>query len=476
MKAWRLAAGLAIALSGTLALTGAAGASRNVAHLVKVHGVTVCSSGAIAPGNYGSMRINGICSMPTGHVNIYGNLTIAPGALLDAVAPGDPTTGTAVVPASVAISGDVKVLQGAALLLGCSPNISCAPPAAGITFDVIRGDLSAYGAQGVVLHDVGVDGDVSILGGGGGTAGQTCAAQNPSNPTNTALEPWSEDPALAFTPVYSDFEDGSIGGDLRVVGLSTCWLGGLRNWIGGDVTFAHNTFGDPDAMEIGNNVIWGDFGCWYNSPAPQFGEGAAPDLVNGRALGECSFNTVLQNPSAEGIALLGQTGVGVSEHFVVSMHKLHTHTGTHTSTPVAVLPGYPVTTSSGDSIFADLNSFTLTGNGLTGTATYTGGAPGQAPGEAYLGVTHTNGWSHFVAYDTCASCSFHGQTGAASMRLYGTIYPGGHEQGIVIFTASGTILPTSSSPVPGLATLTGWGTFSGSSPSTLKLVEHLGFG
>jgi hypothetical protein len=292
---------------------------------------------------------------------------------------------------------------------------------------------------------------------------------------NTALEPWSQDPALAFTPVYTDIEDGSIGGDLRVAGLSTCWLGTLRNWIGDDMTYAHNTFGDPDAMEIGNNVIWGDLGCWDNSPAPQFGEGAAPELVGHHASGQCSFDTVLQNPSAEGIAVQGKTGVGVTEHFAVPMHKLGTYTGTHTFTNVGTLPGYPVTTSSGDSIFAQLNSFTLTGSGLTGTATYTGGAPGQAPGEVVLGVTHTNGWSHFVAYDTCGSCSFDGQTGMVTLRAYGTIYPNGHEQGTFIITSSGTILPTSTSPVPGLATLTGWGTFSGTG-ATLTLVEHLGFG
>jgi hypothetical protein len=476
MKAWRLVAVLSIALSGTLAVSSAAGASGGVPHLVHQHKVTVCTGGAIAPGDYGSMRVTGICTMPTGHVNIWGNLTIAPGALLDAVAPGDPTSGTPVVPASVAISGDVKVLPGAVLLLGCSPNISCAPPAAGITFDVIHGDLTAYGAQGVVLHDVAVNGDVQILGGGGGAAGASCAAQAPSPaPINTALAPWSEDPALVQTPVYTDVEDGQIGGDLRVVGLSTCWLGTLRNWVRGNVSFAHNTFGDPDAMEIGNNLIWGDFGCWDNSPAPQFGEGAAPDLVNEHAFGQCSFDTVLQNPSAEGIAMMGKTGVGVSEHFVVSMHSLHTHTGTHTATNVATLPGYPVTTSSGDSIFAQLNSFTLAGGGITGTATYTGGAPGQAPGEADLGVTHTNGWSHFVLYDTCTACSFHGQTGLVTLRMYGVGYPGGHAQGVFLITSAGAILPTSSSPVPGLTTLTGWGTFSGSG-STFTLVEHLGFG
>ncbi len=479
MKAWRLAAVLAIALSGTFALSGAAGASRADVHGHGWfhHGGYTCTSGPVPAGNYRSVLIAGICTMPSGHVNIWGDLTIAPGALLDAVTPGDPTS-TPAVPATVYVGGNVWVLRGAALLLGCSPNISCAPPAAGITFDQVQGSLTAVGAQGVVLHDVSVGGDVSILGGGGGSVAASCAAQNPADPTNAALEPWSEDPALAFTPVYTDFEDGSIGGSLRVIGLNTCWLGTLRNWIDGSASFVHGTFGDPDAMEIGNNLIWGNLGCWNNSPAPQWGDsGAAPDLVNGWAFGQCGFTTVLPNPPTAGLPPGSpSTAVGVNEHLVVSMQHLQTYTGTLTTSSVATLPGYPVTTSGGDSIFADLNSFTLSGSGLTGTATYAGGAPGQAPGQADLGSTASSGWSHFVTYDTCTTCSFDGQTGPFTFRTYGATWPGGgHTQGVFLITSGGAVLDTPTSPVPGLATLAGWGTFSGSG-NTVTLVEHLGFG
>lgn len=479
MKSWRYAAALALALSGTLALSSVAGASRNngPGHGWFHHGGYVCTSGAVPSGAYRSVLVTGICTMPSGHVYISGDLTIAPGALLDAVTPGDPTTGTPAVPATVYVGGDVWVLKGAALLLGCSPNISCAPPAAGITFDQVQGSLTAVGAQAVVLHDVSVGRDVTILGGGGSSTAASCAAQAPTAPTNAALEPWSEDAALDFTPVYTDFEDGSVGGSLRVFGLNTCWMGALRNWIDGDASFANNTFGDPDAMEIGNNLIWGNLGCWDNSPAPQFGDGAAPDLVNRGAFGQCAFNVVLPNPAPEAIDTNdGGVGFGVNEHFVVSMHQLQTYTGTLSTTSVGSLPGYPVTTSGGDSIFANLNDFTLTGNGITGTADYTGGAPGQAPGQADLGSTASTGWSHFVTYDTCATCSFDGQTGLFGMRTYGAIWPGGgHTQGVFLVTSSGTVLPTATSPVPGLATLVGWGTFSGSG-TTVTLTEHLGFG
>ena len=474
MKAWRLAAAVSLALSGAIALSGAAGATE---HGKWHHHAYTCdgSSGGVIPaGFYENILVTGVCYMPSGHITIGHDLVVAPGALLDAVAPGDPSA-TKVLPASVHIGGDVWVGKGAALLLGCSPNISCASPNPGITFDEIKGNVTAIGAQGVVLHSVAIGGDLKVIGGGGGTAGQTCESQLPTSPTNAALKPWSLDPNLDFTPIYTDLEDSTVGGDYKVIGLSTCWLGSLRNWIGDDVKFVGNTFGDPDAMEVGNNLIWGDLGCWKNSPAPQFGEGAAPNIVNGRGFGQCSFDTVLQNPSAEGIAAMHKTGVGVSEHFVVSLDSLEKYKGTHTSTFVSTIPGYPITTSAGDSIQAVLSSFTMTGSGLTGTATYTGGPPGQAPGDAALTTKYASGWTHGILYDACASCTFGGQTGAFSARYYVTQSPSGKSSGFFLITNSGVILPTSSSPVPPLTTLVGWGTFTGTG-AALTLTEHLGFG
>jgi hypothetical protein len=477
MKSVRYAAAIVLVFSGAMAISSAAGASESHHGWHHQGGSYTCdgsNGGVIPPGNYAAITVTGVCYAPAGNITIARGLTIAPGALLDAVAPGDPTT-TPAVPAVVTVKGNVWVGQGAALLLGCSPNISCAPPTAGNTFDHVMGNLTAWGAQGVVLHNVSVAGNVTIKGGGGGTDAASCDAQMPGTPINTALEPWSEDPNLNFTPVYSDLEDGSVGGNLKVIGLNTCWLGGLRNWVSGNFFYGSNTFGDPDASEIGNNLIWGNFGCWNNNPAPQFGDGAAPDLVKGHAWGQCSFDTVLQNPSAEALASQNIPGVGVSEHFSVKLRSLKAYGGTKTTSAVTTLPGYPVTTSSGDSIFANLNSFTLSGAGITGTATYSGGPPGQAPGEADLGTTFPDGWQQFIAYDTCDACSFDGQTGTVGLRFYGVTSPSGHTWGVFLVTSNGTVLPTATSPVPGLATLTGWGTFSGTG-NTLTLTEHLGFG
>ncbi len=38
--------------------------------------------------------------------------------------------------------------------------------------------------------------------------------------------------ATLESPVYSDYEDSTIGGNLRVTGLGSCWYGALRDHVG----------------------------------------------------------------------------------------------------------------------------------------------------------------------------------------------------------------------------------------------------
>jgi hypothetical protein len=315
------------------------------------------------------------------------------------------------------------------LLFGCSPNISCSNPP-GISYDKIRGNLIAIGAQGVVVHSANIGGSVYISGGGGGAAAEAC---NNTTPMAPGLAPWSEDPNLNFTPVYTDFEDASIGGNLNISGLTSCWLGTLRNQVGRSINLSGNTLGDPDGSEVVNNLVFGNMNCSGNVPAVQFGDtGAAPNIVGGYASGECGFDVVLPNPATEA----GQ-GPGTPEHISVSTWSLKTYRGTHTATNVASLPN--VTTSSGDTIEAALNSFALAGTGLTGTGTLVPSAPPASTGEVVLATVFPNGNESFTAYDTCDSCSFDGQNGAISIRAYGTTSANG-------FT-SGTFLVTSGAPV-----------------------------
>ena len=424
-----------------------------------------CTGGNVPPGTYNSITISGICYMPAGNIFVRGGLTVAPGALLDAVTPGDPTPGTPVVPATVVIEGNVFVGSGGVLLFGCSPNISCSNPP-GISYDSIRGSLIAVGAQGVVVHSASIGGSLYVSGGGGGSAAETCTNAVPMAP---GLEPWSEDPNLNFTPVYTDAEDNSIGGNMNISGLTSCWLGSIRNQVGRSATFVGNTLGDPDGFEIANNLVNGNMGCSGNAPAVQFGDtGAAPNIVGGFASGECGFNVVLPNPPSE-----AGEGPGTPEHISVSTWSLKTYRGAHTETNVASLPN--VATSSGDTIVAQLNSFALTGTGLTGTGTLNPSAPPASTGEVVLATVYPNGSESFTAYDTCDSCSFDGQSGATSIRAYGTTSRNGFTTGTFLITSGGPLVVGPTGPGPstgGLATLAGYGTFFGSG-STLRIIEHL---
>jgi hypothetical protein len=438
-----------------LASTGAAGASTH-----DHHAAYTCSGGNIPAGHYESVIVTGVCYTPSGNVWIEHSLIVKPGALLDAVTPGDPTSGTPVVPATVNVGGNVWVGKGGVLLLGCSPNIACGNPP-GISFDHIGGNLTAVGAQGVVLHSVSVEGNVLVWGGGGGAAADTCAAQTPGNPVNTGLEPWSLDASLYFTPVYTDIEDSTIGGNLKIAGLDSCYLATLRTEVWGNAQFINNAFGDPDATEIGSNFIGGFLGCQHNNPAPQYGDGgSAPSIVEHHAYGQCAFSVTMPNPGP----LAG--GPGINEHISVPAWSLSTYHATYGSTPAFSLP--PVTTSSGDTLNANLYNFTLTSTGLSGTGTYDSTKPPGSTGAAILSTTYPDGWTSFEGYLNCA-CSFGGQTGSVQIRIYGSTSPSGKTFGTFVVASGGALSPGS------LSTLAGYGTFTskGAAAGTLKVTEHV---
>ena len=101
------------------------------------------------------------------------------------------------------------------------------------------------------------------------------------------------------SPVFSDFEDNTIGSNLSFTGLRTCWLGALRNHVRGSVVDIGNKMADPDANEFLANVIRGNIVCFANTPAvhmrrlrefPEPGSGA-------KRFGECAFNVRQPNPA-----------------------------------------------------------------------------------------------------------------------------------------------------------------------------------
>ncbi len=440
MKAWRFVPVVALAFFGLFVTTGAASATPASAS----HTYT-CSGGNVPAGTYHSIVVTGVCYMPAGTIVVRDDLTVAPGALLDATAPGDPAANP-LVPATVLVGGDVSVGKGAVLLLGCSPNIACPQ---GVTYDRIGGDLTAKGALGVVVHNTTIAGDFSLVGGGGGVIGPPLAGACFAAPL---VAPWSLDPALNNptngSPVYSDSEDNVIGGDLSIIGVQSCWLGALRNQVGGDATVRGNTMSDPDAMEVNMNLVRGDMTCRNNLPAVQFGEGGTPNMVGESGHGECGFNVIDPNPAPEA----NPSGPTVNEHIAVSTDSLRKRSGTHTQTANVGTTVFGTTTSN-NTLVGAMNSVVLAGNGLTGTVK-----------EQVLSTVYPNGSDSFNALDTCA-CTFQGKTGNVQIRAYGTTSKNGLTRGTFLVTgAQGN-----------LATLAGYGTFtSDDQPAgTLRLVEHL---
>jgi hypothetical protein len=158
--------------------------------------------------------------------------------------------------------------SGGTLILGCSPSFGCA----NTTSNTIGGDVRAFQPLGLLFHSNTVRGDISVRGGGGGVS---CAPQGVF--------------ALFGSPVFTTFEDTTLGGDYSVSGYRSCWLGFFRNNVRGDVRITNNTLADPDANEVATNTIRGDLICRGNSPAAQIGDsGGAPNVVKGDAVGECA--------------------------------------------------------------------------------------------------------------------------------------------------------------------------------------------
>lgn len=448
MRSLRIVPIVVLALASTLTMSTGAGASSRVdGHRHGHHGY-VCTGGNVPSGYYESLTIKGICYLPLGTVVVGGGLWIAPGALLDAVTPGDPASAP-ILPGNLIVWGDVTVGKGAVLAAGCSPLGGCT----GVARDHIYGSIRAWGAEAVLLQEVAVSGSVSIIGGGGGAEGGAgsggCFA-----PSYAIPAPWSEDASLSNpttgSPQYTDLEDSTIGGSLTIVGMQTCYLASFRDLVFGSVHYSGNTTSDPDGNEFASNHVWGNLSCHANAPAIHYGDSAGvPDVVQGWASGQCGFSVLSGNPTTP-------------EHLSVPGWKLKTYAGTHSASPVKSLSFG--TTAAGDALSGVLGDATLAGAGLTGTATFDPSQPLGSTGEVEVISTRPDGSSSFEVIINCA-CMFDGQSGAATIFAYGTTTSSGLTTGRFLIGGSGG----------GLAALAGWGLFTsaGEPSGTLAVTEHL---
>ncbi|HLJ04109.1 MAG TPA: hypothetical protein VKT31_11760 [Solirubrobacteraceae bacterium] len=259
------------------------------AHAARAASSTVCTGNASAPGVLtgaynGNVVVNGICFVNAGPAIVNGNLTITDGSTVIAAFGRNNS--------SLSVTGNVRVNTRGTLLLGCLPtSFPC------IDDPTDHPTLSSHGSVGgqliedqplgVIVHDSTIGGAVTEAGGGGGVS---------CDPSGVF--------ALFGSPVYSDYEDSTIGGSLVIRNMRSCWLGVARLTIAGNATFTNNRFADPDAIEIIANHIGENLSCSGNSMVwdsaeldgglyPRLPE---PNTVGGTRSGQC----VLASPKDQG--------------------------------------------------------------------------------------------------------------------------------------------------------------------------------
>ncbi len=279
------AAAAVVMTAGLLAGTGVAGAA--TASSVHVCSGSLRSPGVLA-GQFDAVEVRGLCVVNQGAAVVTGNLRVSPnGTLVAAFGRNDRThRGTS----SLSVGGDIVVGPGAAAIIGCEPTaFPCIddpnPKAPTLSsHEKVRGSVLARSALGVIVHNTAIGIDVNQNGGGGGF---TCAPQGIFN---------------AFqSPVYSDYEDNTVGRNFIVNGLTSCWLGALRNDVGGAFIATSNHMKDPDANELVSNRIHGDILCSGNAPAVQFGDShGTSNVVSGAASGQCNFRVRQHDPEPNG--------------------------------------------------------------------------------------------------------------------------------------------------------------------------------
>ena len=288
--------GFACAVGASLVLTSVAtGAGSAGAHDLRESSRAVCSGSVAAPGvlagDYGNVVVEGVCAVNGGAAVVNGSLTLAPGSALNATFALNDVAGKGT--SSLTVLGNLKVEDGAVLAMGCEAEHSpCTDDPAAATGGTLTGDnhvggnLIAHQALAVILHAGRIGGNVEQRGGGGGL---NCAV-----PTSGIF-------AALGSPVFSDYEDNSVGGNLKVTGLRTCWYGALRNDVQGNVVSSGNMMADPDGDEVHSNTDAGNLRCFDNTPAVQYGDAVngVPNTVTGVAKGECRFGLLLPNPVAD---------------------------------------------------------------------------------------------------------------------------------------------------------------------------------
>jgi hypothetical protein len=214
----------------------------------------------IPSGTYASITVDGACDVEPGAViKVVGNLTVAAGGVFDAQS----------APSTITVGRNVTAGSGALLGLGCQPPSftgnsahECVVEPDGHSTITVNGNVTATGANTVLLNGITVKRNVTLSGGGGEI-------------------PWS-------------IKNNTISGNLTVSDVTVEWLGALFNKISGNATLTNITLTEthPEAsgaVYIVRNTIGKNLNCTALSPTVS--GGFVPGSVNvvGRnANGQCA--------------------------------------------------------------------------------------------------------------------------------------------------------------------------------------------
>ncbi len=213
----------------------------------------------IPSGTYDRISVTGACNvLPGAVINVAGNIDVAPGGMFDAQT----------FSSAITVGHDVTAAAGSLLGLGCLPNPPghttghpCLddPARSSIT---VKGNLTATGADTVLLDGITVNGNVRLTGGGGEI-------------------PWA-------------IKMNTIGGGLVVSDMTPNWLGVIRNKIGGSATLSNvyitdALFGDgAPTIFVASNTVGRNLSCWGLGPAVAGGFPGEVNVVGGQASGQCA--------------------------------------------------------------------------------------------------------------------------------------------------------------------------------------------
>lgn len=294
-KAW--------SLLGSAALVVGMVASPGASALASESHPSVCTGTPTAPGVLAGdyehgVIIKGACEVNGGVASVEGNLTVSRGSVLVAAFALNDVKQKG--KSRLLVWGNVYVQKGATMIAGCFPtSFPCiddpsqsSPTLAMAPF--VKGSVVESAPLGVVIHDAWISGSVTEVRGGGGVS---------CTPSGIF--------AAFQSPVYSDYEDSTIRGNLWISGLQSCWLGIARVHVGRNATIWNNSMADPDAVEIISNNIWGNLTCRKNVTSASamvgnagvwdsadptgnlFPRAPLPNTVHGHRYGDCRLSSPL---------------------------------------------------------------------------------------------------------------------------------------------------------------------------------------